>query len=65
MTSENLYSTRNSIYTMLCGNLEGKEIQKRGSICICIADLLYYTVETNTTLSGNYSPIKMKNEKKE
>ena len=64
MTSENLYSTRNSIYTMPCGNLEVKEIQKRGSICICIANLLYYTVETNT-LSSNYIPIKMKNEKTE
>ena len=37
-------------YSMLCGDLNGKEIQKRGDICIRIADSLCCTVETNTTL---------------
>ena len=36
--------------SVLCGDLNGKEIQKRGDICICIADSLCCTVETNTTL---------------
>ena len=45
---------------MLCGNLNGKEVQKRGDICICIADSLCCTVETNTTLQSNYTPIKVK-----
>ena len=48
ITNENrLYSTGNS---MLCGDLNGKEIQKRGDICICTADSLHCTIETNTTL---------------
>ena len=32
---------------MLCGDLNGKEIQKRGDICVHIADSLCSTVETN------------------
>ena len=36
--------------TLLCGDLNEKEIQERGDICICIADSLCYTAETNTTL---------------
>ena len=36
--------------TLLCGDLNGKEIQKRGDICICISDSLGCIVETNTTL---------------
>ena len=35
---------------MLCGDLNGKEIQKREDICIHIADLLFHMEETNTTL---------------
>ena len=35
---------------MLCGDLTGKEIQKRGDISIHIADLLCCIAETNTTL---------------
>ena len=31
------------------GDLNGKEIQKRGDICIGIADSLCCTAETNTT----------------
>ena len=43
---------------MLCGDLNGKEIQKRGDICIHIADSLCCTAETNTTLHSNYIPIR-------
>ena len=43
-----LYSTGN--YLMLGGNLNGKEILKRGDICVHIADSLCCTAETNTTL---------------
>ena len=42
-----------------CGDLNGKEIQKRVDICIYITDSLCCTVETNTTLSINYTPIKI------
>ena len=35
---------------MLCGDLNEKEIQNRGDICIHIADLLCYTAEISTTL---------------
>ena len=37
-------------YSMLYGDLNGKEIQKRGDICKQIADSLCHTAETNTTL---------------
>ena len=40
----------NTCYLMQCGDLNGKEIQKRGDICICIADSFCCTVETNATL---------------
>ena len=30
---------------MLCGDLNGKEVQKRGDICIHIADSHCYTAE--------------------
>ena len=36
--------------TLLCGDLNGKEIQGRGDICIHVADALCCTAETNTTL---------------
>ena len=47
-----LYPTQDSI------DLNGKEIQKRGDICIYIADSLCCTAESNTTLWGNYTPRK-------
>ena len=56
-----LYSTRSptqhSVVTYM-----GKEskLKKRVGICICIADRLFCTPETNTTLQINYSPIKLK-----
>ena len=37
-------------YSVICGDLNGKEIQKRGDICIHTADSLCYIVGTNTTL---------------
>ena len=48
-TNENvLRSTGN--YSMPCGVLNKKEIQKRGHICESIDDSLCFTVVTNTTL---------------
>ena len=38
------------LYSMLHGDPSEKEIQKRGEICICIADSFCCTVETNTIL---------------
>ena len=38
------------LYSMLCGDQNGKEIPKREDICIHIADSLCCTAETNTTL---------------
>ena len=35
---------------MLYSDLNEKEIQKRGDVCIHIADSRYFTVETNTIL---------------
>ena len=32
---------------MLFDELKGKEIQKQGDMCICIADALCYTAEIN------------------
>ena len=48
---------------MLCGDLNGKEIQRGGDISIHIADSLHSTAETNTTLYSNYTPIEKKKEK--
>ena len=45
--------------SVLCGDLDWKEIQGRGDIPIHVADSLCYTVETNTVLKGNYTPIKI------
>ena len=47
---------------MLSVDLNGNNFQKRGDICICIADSFCCTVEANTTLPSNYTPIKV-NEK--
>ena len=45
------------LYSVLCGDLNSKETQKRGDICIHIAEALCCTVETNTTLQSNCTPI--------
>ena len=51
------------LYSVLCGDLNGKEIQKRGDIyiyvCIWIADSICCRVETSKTLQSNYTPIKI------
>ena len=44
---------------MLWGHLNGKEIPKRGDICKRTADSLCCTVETNTALWSNYTPVKI------
>ena len=44
---------------MLCVDPNDKGIQKRGDICIWIADSLHCTVETNTRLYSNYTPKKI------
>ena len=54
------YYIAQELYAVLCGDLNGKEIQKRGGICVHIADSLCCTVETNRTLYSNYTPIKIK-----
>ena len=45
---------------MLCGDLNGKDIQKRGAMCIHIAGSLCFTVETNSALSNNYTCVHAK-----
>ena len=57
-TNENLTVQLREPYSVLCGDLNGKEIQKRGDICRYIADSLCCTIETSTTLQSNYTPIK-------
>ena len=48
ITNENLlYSTWDSV---LRGNLNGNEIQKREDTCVRVADSLWCTAETNSTL---------------
>ena len=44
---------------MFCGNLIGKEIQKRGDLFIHVVDSLCCMAETNTTLQRNYTPTKI------
>ena len=38
------------LYSMLCGDLIGKESQKRGNICKHMADSLCYAAQNNTIL---------------
>ena len=44
------YCIARELYSVLCGDLNEKEIQKRGDIHIYIANSLCRTGETNTTL---------------
>ena len=48
ITNENL--PHRELYSMLCGNLNEKEIQKRGDICKQRVHSFSFTVEINTTL---------------
>ena len=50
-----IYSTAQG--TLLCGDLNKKEIQKRGDICIPIANSLCCTAEINRTLESKYTLI--------
>ena len=47
---ENENILHRELYSMLCGNLNEKEIQKRGDICKHIVYSFSFTLETNTTL---------------
>ena len=47
------------LYSMLCGDLNGKETPKRGDICMHMADSLHSIAETDTILQSNYTPIKI------
>ena len=49
VTNENPLDGR-KLYSVLCGDLNGKEILKRGDICKHTADSLCCTAEKNTTL---------------
>ena len=52
------------LYLMLCGDLNGKGICKRGNIRTSRADSLCCTVEINTMLWSNYTLIKTNLKKK-
>ena len=39
------------------GDLNGKEVQKGGDISLCMADSVFCTAETKTTLQSKYTPI--------
>ena len=45
--------------SVVYGDLNGKEIQKRGDICTHIAGSFFCAAETNTTLSSSYAPVKL------
>jgi len=49
LTNENILYSK-ELYLMHSGDLNGKEVQKGGDICICMADSFCCTVETNWTL---------------
>ena len=48
------------VWAVPCGDLDGEEIHERGGTCVCEADSLGCTIETNKTLWRNYTPIKIK-----
>ena len=53
------YCMHRELYSLLCGDLNGKEILKRRNICTQKAGPLYYIAETDSSIS-NYTPIKKK-----
>ena len=59
-----IYRIAQGTLVMLCGDLNEKEIQKSGAICIQIGGSLCCTVEINTTLANNYISIKINLKKK-
>ena len=46
ITNENGTNEHRGLYSMLCGDLNEKEIQGRGDTCIHVADSLCCTTET-------------------
>ena len=46
------------LYLMLCGDVNGKEIQKRRGIHISMSDSLFCTAKTDTAMESNYTPVK-------
>ena len=48
-TAENAPDSREPC-SVLCGDLSGKEIQKRGAVCVHIADSFCCTTETDTAV---------------
>ena len=64
ITNENLLYTP-GIYSVLCGDLNGKEVQKGGDACVCVAESLCWTAVTNTMLDSNCTPIQINLKKKE
>ena len=55
------YCIAQGILLVLCSDLNGKEIQKRGDICIGIADSLCCTVEINSVKPLYTKQINLKN----
>ena len=53
------YCIHRELCSMLCGDLNGKEIQRKGYIYIIYIQLIHFTAETNTILSSNSNPIKI------
>ena len=49
---------------MHCGELNAKEIQKGGDICVYVADSFCCTVETNITYSNKKVNLKNKGKKR-
>ena len=47
-----------NLYSVLFGDLNGKEIQKRGDMCICTVDSLCCTVETDNTVKQLWVVVK-------
>ena len=44
---------------MHAGDVNGKEVQKGGDVCVRTADSFCCTAKTNTTLYSNYTPMKI------
>ena len=46
--------------SMLCGSVDGRGVWRRMETCICMAESLYCSPETITTLLNGYTPIENK-----
>ena len=56
---------RMELYSMLYGNLDGRQVWRRMYACICMTESLHCSPETITTLLIGYTPIQNKMLKKE